>query len=293
MKWIGISFLLTALVFSLGLGACNSTRPTNPARVVSMNVAIPATSELHSSLLTASSNELLYRVDGPGMTTIKGTLGPFASPAASGSIDFTLAIPSGPNRVLSLQLNDASTHQPLALGAADIDFTSTVPVSELVVDMGSVTRTCYYTYNTSFSGNYGFAGDAIGSTTSAVMDISYNTPAGISVPASIFSANPTPIPNIAYMGNGNFVDYDYVPPDANFTTTSAVAKLSGPISIGDIFCIKLQSIPNGHAWVQITNPGNGSFYIGPFFRYRVNSSSPYYAYERTQADINGTCSTTW
>ncbi len=230
----------------------------------------------------------MYKVEGVGVTPISATLGPFATASSSGTIDFSVDIPSGGKRLLSLQLNDGGTHQPLAIGAAEIDLASSYPVSDVVVEMGSVTRTCYYTYGTSFSSNYNFATDSVG--VSAVSDITWNTPAGAGGPVTLNDPNAVPVSTIAYLGNGHFVDFDKVPPDSQFNTTSAIAKTSGPVQIGDIYCIKLKSIPGAHAWIQITNPGSGTLYIGPFFRFRINSLFPYYAYERTAADTLGTCS---
>ncbi len=264
---------------------CEGAKPVSPSRFAFLNVSVPVNSNFNSSLIGSTGNTLLYRVDGPGMGTIKGTIGPFTTAGSYGSVDFNLEVPTGPSRILSLQLNDAPTAAPLAVGAAKLDFLGT---SDLVVEMGSVTRNCYYTY-TSFSGSYAFLTDAT-SNTAGAYDIAYLTAAGAGGPATIYDSNPVPGNIIAYLGNGNLVDYDFVPPDANFATTTAVAKASGPIQIGDIFCVKLNSTLGAHAWIQITNPGNGIMYQGPFFRFRVNTTQPCFAYERTQADVNNVCS---
>jgi hypothetical protein len=263
-----------------------------------VKISVPSTNELRSSLLTSANNELLYRVDGPGMNSLKGTLGPFASPAATGSIDFTLAIPGGPDRVLSLQLNDAATHQPLALGAAELDLSGTGsgPVSNLVVEMGSVVRNCYnlsgfayyastaYGFNSNqlfiygtYGTNYDIAVNNIGSGYE-ILDAQGNT--------APYNAN-----SIAFLGNGNFVDHDLVPPDSEFFSQSSAAKAAAGNAVtvfetGDIYCVKVATIPGAHAWIQVLTPGAGM--AAPWIHFRVNDSKPYFGYYQTPPDATGT-----
>ncbi|HJT24230.1 MAG TPA: hypothetical protein VJ873_06615, partial [bacterium] len=183
-----------------------------------------------------------------------------------------------------------------------------------VIDMGSVTRNCY-TLNIPGSSLGGALGEIYVFSTDNLMtnspstgdfQVNYNSipPSG---PLTIFggpvSSNGPPMANLAYLGNGDFADFDYVPPASSFQTTSALAKGS-PVSVNDIFCLKLVSLPvsigGGHAWIQVTNVGNGGSNIGPQFRYRINSNYPYFAYEQTPADLNApvsavtaTCSSSW
>lgn len=282
--------VLCAVILVIG---CQDGKPLGPYRVTSLSVSIPPTGELRSSLFNSGSNELLYRLDGTGTTPVTGILGPFSTSGASGSIDFNLDIPGGDKRILSLQINDAGTHLPLAVGAASIDFTSNTPVTNILVEMGSVTRTCYYTgYGISFQYGYNFATDSMGATNTG--DMASYTAAGAGGPATLYNTNfVTPQNTIAYMGNGNLVDFDKVPPATDFYSISTSAKTSGPIQIGDIFCIKLTTIPGGYAWIQVTDPGNGTMYRATSFRFRLNSTKSYFAYERTQADMNSTCSGTY
>ncbi|HEY5039703.1 MAG TPA: hypothetical protein VIJ93_11575, partial [bacterium] len=130
--------------------------------------------------------------------------------------------------------------------------------------------------------------------TGPLYDFQSNFSAGSSTPLTLLDAQgvAAPLNTIAYLGNGNFVDFDYVPSASAFHSSSDLAK-GAPVSIGDIFCLSLGSIPGGHAWIQVTNLGNGTFYVGPQFRYRVNGLLPYYAYDRTLADVGNGCSTIW
>lgn len=303
--------LFTFGVFLATIGAfiwgCQTNQPVTPYKNVALSVYAPYTSEVSASLLGVASNELFYRVDGPGhVALVKGTAGPFSTAASGGSIDFSLNVPAEDSMVLSIQLNDASTHQPLAIGASALNMVS-APVTDVVVEMGSVTRNCY-TLNVpggSVSPEiFTFSTDSL-LNAPALGDFQVYFPIGGSTPVTIaggpVSSSGPPLPNVAYLGNGNFVDYDYVPSASSFQTDSSLAK-GAPISMNDIFCLKLVSMPTGvgggHAWIQVTNLGNGTLYVGPSFRYRVNSTAPYYGYERTNADsgvpISGvtyTCST--
>lgn len=289
--WAGL-ILIGAVV------GCNSTRPESPSRVYSVSVSIPSTNELRSSLLTSSNNELLYRVDGPGMNPLKGTIGPFASTAATGSIDFTIAIPSGPNRVLSLQLNDATTHQPLAIGAAALDLSGTgTPVSILAVDLGSVVRNCYNVNTTSYFGcTYGVNANTLfnsSPTYGTAYDFAVQAPgATCQIVDAEGNTGPFNSNTIAYLGNGNYVDFDRVPPDSDFYSQSGASKLAAGAAVstveaGDIYCVKLWTVPNGRAWVQVKAVGTPGI-SGPTFNFRVNASQPYYAYFQTVPDASGT-----
>ncbi|HEV2352600.1 MAG TPA: hypothetical protein VGR89_00015 [Puia sp.] len=299
----------TFAVFLGTIGAfiwgCQGAKPVTPYSNVALSVYLPATNEVKASLLGVASNELLYRVDGPGHALYaQGTVGPFSTAASSGSIDFSATVPALDSLVLSVQLNDASTHQPLAIGATGLDLV-TAPVTDVVVDMGSVTRNCY-TLNVSggYSLNeiYTFSTDnLLNNSPGANGDFTTNYSAGFSSPLTIIGSTPVaalPVTNasVAYLGNGDFVDYDFVPPVSAFKTDSSLAK-GAPVSLGDIFCLQLLSMPavvgGGHAWIQVTNLGNGTLYVGPSFRYRVNSILPYFGYEQTAPDQGATCSTSW
>jgi len=296
--------------YSFLLWGCEGNRPMGPSKVVSLNVSIPPTSEIKASLIGAATNEILYRVEGAGVSNVSGTIGPFSTLASSGSVNFSMDVPSGGPRVVSVQLNDGSTHQPLAIGAVGIDLSGSSPVSEIVVEMGSVTRNCYYTSGNSFAYGYtyGFKNDNayFGQTNGPAYDVNFNYVYNPTHPAPTngsgyyyfmadASAN-TFNASIAYLGNGSFVNYDFVPPDSQFSNSSMVAKAAfgAPVSdlqIGDIYCVKLNTVAGGHAWLQFTN--QNTFPNAPSFVFRLNSNKPFYGYERTVADFNNFCSLTW
>jgi hypothetical protein len=292
-------FLGTVGVFIWG---CQNSQPVTPFKNVALSVSVPPTNEVKASLLGVASNELLYRVDGLGhIPIVTGTAGPFSTAASSGSIDFTVNVPAKDSLVLSVQLNDASSNQPLAVGAVGLNMVS-APVTDVVIEMGSVTRTCY-TLNFPTVGDiynpdvFIFSSDnLLGNDPGGLGDLQINyapfsptTPLTISGPVTGVGL-PITMANVAYLGNGNFVDYDYVPPGSAFQTNSGLAK-GAPISVDDIFCIDLLSIPvsvgGGHAWMQVTNTGTGApSAVGAQFRYRVNSTAPYFGYEQTNADLS-------
>jgi hypothetical protein len=289
------------LAYLVLLWGCEGNRPIGPEKIVSLNVSIPNTGEVKSALIGTAANELLYRVDGAGVS-VSGTIGPFTTPASSGSFGFAMDIPGGGKSVLSVQLNNAATHQPLAIGAVGLDLSPNAPVTDvIVVDMGSVTRNCYFLNDpTSYAYyTYGFNGDAL--TGSPVTGSNYDIQVdyqsctcGAYTWYLLDASGTTPTPNsIAYMGNGNFLNYDYVPVASRFSASSTLTKTSTDfVETNDVYCIKLNTIPGGYAWMQITTPG-GPFPTCPTFIFRVNKTLPYYAYDRTTADLSNSCSGTW
>ena len=301
-----LKFTFLPLLAVLTLAVSCSNEPTAPARFVALSVTLNRLDQVQASLLGASQNEIYYRVDGQGSAQSHFTAGPFSMPVSSGSITFTAQVPrggAGP-QVLTLQLNDASDHAPLAVGATGFDFGVSLAAG-LSVDMGSVTRTCYFvnTANTpNYASGYSFAfeTDAVNPPAGAVTDLVVSVcaacaPGNFYFQGPVNTSLPTPVTigDIAYLGNGDLVDFDSVPPASAFLTTSLAAKGgNATLAAGDIYCIQLQNPPGAHAWVQVTNPGNfvstGGGY-GPAFVYRVNSTLPYYAYEQTTADIQGSC----
>jgi hypothetical protein len=281
--------LVSALLLSWG---CQDGRPLSPSRVTSLSVSIPVAGEVRSLLAGSGgvgSNQLLYRVDGDGTVPIKGTLGPFSTAFAFGSIDFNVDIPGGGGKkILSVQLNQDGTNLPLALGAATIDIASNAPVTNILVEMGSVTRNCYYTVVPNFSNfEYNFLNDAVTFGGMPIYDISGAT-SGAPPEHTLYS--PTATQKIAYLGNGDMVDFDFVPAAGMFFADSMLAK--GGVTVpGDVFCLKLTSMP-GHAWIQIIDPGQFNN-NGPYFRFRINRTKPYFAYDRTAADVGSACNGAW
>jgi hypothetical protein len=300
------------LILVLGIMTSCSKSPMSPVRAVALNLSISNFGDIHSSLLGASSNEIYYHVQGEGASDSFGVYGPFSAPASTGTVDFTVQMPGGVGpRVLNLQLNDATGHQPFAMGAVEVD-PSAAPVSDLVVELGSVTRNCYFTDESRFASinqdaygagsAYGFAGDNLisGNFAGPAYDIGFNCPLGAfyMMEAQDNTTNPS-VNAIAYLGTGKWVDYDGVPPDSEFFPLSTQAKKAkgAPVSTlqaDDVYCVKLATMP-GHAWLQITDPGNMAQDDGPSFRFRVNSALPYYAYDETAVDAGGgtSCSASW
>src|SRR5579883_704355 len=104
--------LFTFVIFLGTVGilvwGCQSSQPMTPYKNVALSVYVPPTGEVKASLLGVASNELLYRVDGPGhVAYATGTVGPFSTASSSGSIDFSANVPALDSLVLSVQLNDA------------------------------------------------------------------------------------------------------------------------------------------------------------------------------------------
>ncbi len=97
---------------------------------------------------------------------------------------------------------------------------------------------------------------------------------------------------IQYLGNGPLVNFAAAPSTETAVSSTVSKSAAGaPVSTlqsGDVYCVQLTG--GGHAWMQINNAGAASI-SGPSFRFRVNTTLPYYAYERTTADTSGVCLT--
>jgi len=282
---------LIVLSLLLALTGCrNSTNaPVAPIHGMNLTISLP-TSSASGSLLGASSNEVLYQVTGPGMQPESGTIGPFSTSGNSGSVTFSLVVPQGPSRLMAFELTDASSRQPLALGAVEMDINSS-PANPVTVEMGSVARDCY---NISAGllnlGNYfTFETDALASAVTVLSPTGYDV--DFLPVLTGFQMNALGAGTVAYLGNGDLVDFAMAP-SGGYVASSGAAKYAAgaPVTLlqaGDIYCVKLSG--GGHAWVQITNPG--SILVGPSFRFRVNTTLPYYAYEQTTIDQSGNCPT--
>lgn len=289
------------------LPACAGNPPVAPFQTASLKVSVAADADLRASFLGSTSHEIHYTVRNSSGIVKQGSVGPFPVSAAvtAGTYDFsidnfTLDVTS----VLSVQLDDAPVtllNSPLAVGAValgaggavgnpvagDVNSPGTLPV---VVQLGSVARNCYQANNWNTAWWYDFMTDNMG--VSFTGDLSSYVNPGVPGPATLVDAGSPPVDSIAFMGNGKLVDFAYLPDQPSFFQNSFLAK-GGPLAVDDVFCVKLKSVPGAHAWLQITNPGDGTLYQAAYFRYRVNTTLPYFAYERTIADVANACATLW
>jgi hypothetical protein len=240
--------------------------------------------------LGTSSNILLWNYQTGGTSPLQGQVGPFSSQSGSGNIVFSVNLPAGGKRVFSIQLNDANTNQPLAVGAVQLDMSNATSGMAVTVLMGSVNRQCYmlpaYLYS------YYDLADHIVACNSTNADTSVGNGN-----ANCQLQDPSGNNSIAYLGNGNLVNFDYIPASGLFTASSDQSKslvvnasskaVSGAgldLQTGDIYCIQLTSLSGAYAWIQVTSPGNAAQYNGPNLIFRV-STNPYFSYYQTPADI--------
>jgi len=309
LKLFSLASVLGFLALAL-LEGCDGSKPLSPSRVAALSVEAPNVGSYNPSLLGAVTNEIIYKVEGSGIVPVRGTTGPFTTATASGSHDFNVYVPTGGMRLISLQLNDISNPLvpvPLAIGAAVIDLSGAANTTGVTVNLGSVARNCYYTNNlSSLAASYSFETDSL---LNGQQSTGYDTAVSLAGAGFQFvdaQGNSTgALSSIAFLGNGELVDHDSLPPNNTyFATTSGAAKqfaiangTAGPavtnnLEVNDIYLIDLRNISGGHAWVQVTSAGAiGS--VGPSFCFRVNTSVPYYAYEQTTADVANGCSTFW
>jgi sugar lactone lactonase YvrE len=275
-----------------GLVSCGSKNaPVSPSGTIGLNVSMQTSGLAKSALLGAASNEVYYSITGPAMSPVTGVTGPITTAASSGTINLSLAIPQGSARLMAFQINDASNHQPLALGAVQMDVSSQ-PSSQVVIEMGSLVRNCY-NQNTSafldgsfFSFGNGTLADAATIVSTAPYDVQFIQTAGVFQMYALNGAS------VAYMGNGNLVNFAMAPANGAVTASAASKQAAGAavttLQAGDVYCFYLPN-PSAHLWVQITNTGSTT--AGPSFVFRGNTTLPYYAYQQTPADLAGPCAT--
>lgn len=298
-------FFLSTIVF----WGCNGARPSAPATMSTLTVKVPANSGKRAMAAVAASDVILYRVNGPNMFPVSGVIGTIPdSSISSGAYTFSINVPTGTQRVLSLQVNDAATSKPIALGASEFDLGTQNTATDVTVELGSLTKVCYtqtvpsytisYYYSYSFNTGTYNSGSYIGPGNDIqILYDGYNGGFYFSDASSGYSNT------IAYMGNGSLVDYAYVPSGDHFSWTSYQSKsdqlfqptptpdptfipgvkkpallpnVSAPniikdLQAGDIYCIAISSIPGGHAWVQVTDGGLATPDINPPY-YIVNTS---------------------
>ncbi len=283
-------FSVLALMLLVGCHSANNTNaPVAPLQGTSLTINMP-TDSISGSLLGAPVNTILYFITGPAMQPVQGIVGPMNTPANSGEISFTIPVPLGNSRLLAFQLNNATNQLPLAVGAVETDFTSQ-PSGPLVVEMGSVARNCYNIstalYNT---GSYfTFETDALATSAPVSYDVNF---VPVTVGSTVgFQMNASGTDSVAYMGNGNLVGFAAAPSSGYAASSGAAKQAAGAsgtlLQAGDVYCVQLNG--GGHAWVQIINGGSAT--SGPSFRFRVNTTASYYAYEQTTIDKSGNCPT--
>jgi hypothetical protein len=295
-----VSLFMGATLLVWGCMGKNGS-PVSPSRVISLSVNVSNINGVRAKLLGATQNVILYRIDGTSGAPVTGSVGPFSTSGNSGSYLFTIPnfVSSG-NSLLSLQLNDASSRQALAIGAAQIVSTSGIPIVN--VELGSIVRPCYDISGASvtLSSGYafGFSSDEVDSNvedTGTGLDIAFFNDLGNGFDIWDATTVDESFRDIAYLGNGNLVDFDQVPPDSDFYfdsndaknggQTQVVADISGlnkksihssalkakfisntiyNMAVGDVYCIKLTTIPGAHAWIQITDTGIAGI-TGPSF----------------------------
>ena len=321
----GIFFLSTIVIWG-----CNGPRPTTMASFGTMTVHVPVAGAHGSAVAAPSNDEILYHVTGPNMFPLDGTTGVISDSSISGgTASFTVNIPQGSQRVIALQVNDVTTKKPIALGATQFDLSGNT-AADVTVELGSLTKTCYTqtvpSFDVSYSYSYSFDSNSFNSSYSGDISVYYDSYNG-----GLYLNSPSYSPSIAYMGSGNLVDFAYVPGDSSFSYSSEISKqeqlfptpvptpnltpsvskspavVSGQNSLpnilkdiqtGDVYCVKLSSIPGGHAWVLVTDGGLASpdiyypYYIvntSPSFIFRTNSALPFYGFEQTTVDVQGGC----
>ncbi|HET9870765.1 MAG TPA: hypothetical protein VFR02_09765, partial [bacterium] len=210
---------------------------------------------------------------------------PFGTAGDSGEVSFAITAPQGNGELLAFEITDATTKEPLAVGAVKADVQPGM-VSDLFVTMGTVISPCYTVDTSSMGGNayVNFDQDQVAASDTVTADLSVSSYPSGSV--TYYQFTPQNGAMMAYLGNGDLVDFAAVPDPSAFNTGS-----SSFLNKGDVYCLQLAG--GLYAWVQVADP-NEPFGLnppgpqGPLLRFRV-SDQPYYAYYRTASDANSNC----
>ncbi len=285
-KNLFIVTFIALIPVALFWGCGSSTQPISPSNLTTMTIQIPPVGA-HSEFIPAAQNMILYNVSS-GSASATGSYGPLTASGVTGQINFSIKLPANISTysLISLEIVDNVTQTALAVGAASLSNNSSMSVT-----LGPLNKT---SYQATLATGYGFGFESAGFPVS----IGLNTPttvAGVDVvsnPASDNSGYVLENPSftgstVAYMGNGNFVNFLRAP--TNFSIASGVSKkavLGGgtnPVAVGDVYCIKMKA--GGYAWLQITNAGSIGLAIPPSFSFRVNTTLNYCGYEQTTADV--------
>ncbi|HVM33173.1 MAG TPA: hypothetical protein VMU88_08570 [bacterium] len=294
------------------LWGCKSNQLVSPTHVVNLGVSL-STAGIKSKLFSTGEDAVYYNISGPATDPIEGFAGDFYTNYGSGSISFTLNnIPVGPNEILSVEIDDATSGYAQGIGAASLASID----NGVTIEMGSLVRNCYSVApSTNFSCLYGFNGtgsinfnqayvgyDGLGLLSNfdmkwvSLLDSTESCTGNYDL-VNAWTGSGGTAKNIAYLGNNDgapyMVNYDTVPPDAQFYTSGGAAKAAAQapttvIQADDVFCIKLQggTVP-GHAWVLFNSAGDAQ--TAPTFSFRVrNDSTPYYSYDVGTVDLQDT-----
>jgi hypothetical protein len=189
--------------------------------------------------------------------------------------------------LISVEIVNNATLQALAVGATASAGT------DGSVTLGPLNKSFYQVSNLAAGDAFGFENDTtefVGvntASTIADLDVVCNGVGGTGYALE----NPSFANNtVAYMGNGDFVNYLNVPPITSFSNSSSTSKkavLGGnaqPVAVGDVYCVKI--LTGGYAWLQITNAGVVGV-SGPSFVFRLNTTKNYCGYEQSKVDGAG------
>lgn len=157
-------FILTGVFFlsTIVFWGCNGAKPTTSSNFGTITVRVPVGNKARGSAVVAPSNDLiLYHVTGPNMFPISGSTDVTSdSNISGGTVNFTVNVPQGAQRVMALQVNDVATGKPIALGATQFDLGGQNTAEDVTVELGSLTKTCYTqavpSYDVSYSYAYSF-----------------------------------------------------------------------------------------------------------------------------------------
>jgi len=291
-----VCLLVLLPLFVWGVTSCGkpgADSPVGPSLGMNLSVNLQsANNNAKAALLGAATNEVYYSVTGSAMSPVTGVAGPFTTSGSTGTVTLSLLVPQGSARLMAFQINDGSTHQPLAIGAVQTDIGGS-GVNQ-TVEMGSLVRNCYneragYFYNGCY---FTFQSENLADAATV------GGPAGYDIDflpnGGTFQLNALNGETLAYMGNNNLVN-DAMAPSTGYVANSTLAKQAAGAAVtdpvaGDVFCINLGS-SIGFAWLYVVNMGSGPGVSSPNFEFRLNSTLNYYGYQQTTGDLAGPCAT--
>jgi len=277
---------MASIPVALFWGCNKGSQPLSPAK--SSSLTIKLASNPSAQFVGAPLNLIVYNISGSS-ASITGFYGPLSASAINGPISISVNVPNISNYdLISVEIVNNATLQALAVGASALSGSSGGAVT-----LGPLNKSFYQVSNLTAGDAFGFENDTttfVGvntATTIPGLDVVCNAVGilGYALENPSF-ANST----VAYMGNGDFVNYLDVPPSTSFSNSSSTSKkavLGGTaqsVAIGDVYCVKI--LTGGYAWLQITNAGVIGV-SGPSFVFRLNTTQNYCGYEQSKADGAG------
>ncbi len=173
--------------------------------------------------------------------------------------------------------NQVTDAYPILLGAQEVDVQGATALS---LKLGRLDMDCYRGSVNNGDGSYGFQFDRCANDYGSDMDM------GVGENGALVNQHDGGN-FIAYLGQGDLLDFPQVPSETKYFTNSLDAK-GGPVTLGDVFVVKSPTKPGMLVWMQIANMsfydyGGGYIQADYGFIFRTNDDG----YDHYRFDMTG------